>query len=117
MEKEFEEFWTGHRKQLIDKAPRHFKEERNRNLGMNTLGDWLLWIVPVAVAVWMMEYKFVSSGIINVLIMLAICVACVTICQMIRPYVTGKRNVADIDEEIKQYYYHMYCKNNGKIDL
>lgn len=116
MEKEFEEFWTAHSKQLIDKAPQHFKDERNSNLGMNTLGDWLLWIVPVGVGIWLKDYKFVSSGVINFLILLVICVICVVLCQMIRPYVTGKRSVADIDEEIKQYYYRLY-RRNGKIDL
>ena len=116
MEKEFEEFWTAHSKQLIDKAPKHFKDERNSNLGMNTIGDWLVWIVPVAVGIWLKDYKFVSSGVINFLILLGICVVCVVVSQMIRPYVTGKRSVAEIDNEIKQYYYRLY-QRNGKIDL
>ena len=88
MEKELEHFWTAHRKQLIARAPKRWQEERTHSLGMNTLGDWLLWIVPVGVVV----------------------------CQMVRPYVTGKRSVAEIDKEIKQYYYEQY-RRDGKIEL
>ena len=88
MEKEFEDFWTAHSKQLIARAPKRWQEERTHSLGMNTLGDWLLWIVPVGVVV----------------------------CQMVRPYVTGKRSVAEIDKEIKQYYYEQY-RRDGKIEL
>lgn len=35
---------------------------------------------------------------------------------MVRPYVTGKRSVAEIDKEIKQYYYEQY-RRDGKIEL
>ena len=108
MEKEFEDFWTAHSKQLIARAP--------KRLGMNTLGDWLLWIVPVGVVVCLMDYKFVASSLVNFLILLVICVVCVVVCQMVRPYVTGKRSVAEIDKEIKQYYYEQY-RRDGKIEL
>ncbi len=116
MEKEFEDFWAAHSKQLIDRAPEHFREERKRNLSMNTLGDWLLWIVPIVIAISLMDYQFVSSKLVNFLILLVLCVVCVVVCQIIRPYVTGKRSLADIDNDIKQYYYQLYLRN-GKIDL
>ena len=91
-------------------------EVRSHSLGMNTLGDWLLWIVPVGVVVCLMDYKFVASSLVNFLILLVICVVCVVVCQMVRPYVTGKRSVAEIDKEIKQYYYEQY-RRDGKIEL
>ncbi|HAG33411.1 hypothetical protein CIK94_00740 [Prevotella sp. P4-51] len=116
MEKEFEDFWTAHSKQLIARAPKRWQEERTHSLGMNTLGDWLLWIVPVGVVVCLMDYKFVASSLVNFLILLVICVVCVVVCQMVRPYVTGKRSVAEIDKEIKQYYYEQY-RRDGKIEL
>ena len=56
MEKEFEDFWTAHSKQLIARAPKRWQEERTHSLGMNTLGDWLLWIVHVGVVVCLMDY-------------------------------------------------------------
>ena len=104
MEKEFEDFWTAHSKQLIARAPKRWQEERT------------LWIVPVGVVVCLMDYRFVASSLVNFLILLVICVVCVVVCQMVRPYVTGKRSVAEIDKEIKQYYYEQY-RRDGKIEL
>ena len=57
-----------------------------------------------------------SGILVNFLILLVICVVCVVVCQMVRPYVTGKRSVAEIDKEIKQYYYEQY-RRDGKIEL
>lgn len=108
MEKEFDEFWTAHRQQLIAAAPRRLAEERAHSLGMNTMGDWLLWIVPVGITVTLMDYQLVESRLLNMLVLLVICVACVVLCLIVKPYVTGKRSVVDIDEEIKQYYYDRY---------
>lgn len=116
MEKEFEEYWKAHSKQLIAHAPQRLADERAHSLGMNTLGDWLLWIVPIGVTVTLMDYQFVESKLVNFVILLAICIGLVVVCQMVKPYVTGKRDVAEIDRDIRDYYYSEY-KRTGRLGL
>ena len=114
MEQEFENYWNLHRKQLIDAAPSKLTEERKRSLGLNTAADWLLIAFPVIVMVVLMDYDFVNSPIINFIIVLIIGVITLVLGQMISPYVTGKRRITDIDNDIKQYYYNKY-KRTGKL--
>ncbi len=115
MELEFENYWNQHRKQLIDAAPSKLAEERKHSLGLNTAADWLLVAFPVIVMVVLMDYNFVDSPIINFIIVLIIGVVALVLGQMISPYVTGKRRVADIDADIKQYYYTQY-QRTGKLE-
>lgn len=61
-----------------------------------------------------MDYNFVNSPIINFVIVLFIGVITLILGQMISPYVTGKRRITDIDNDIKQYYYNKY-KHTGEL--
>lgn len=114
MEQEFENYWNLHHKQLIETAPSKLAEERKRSLGVNTAADWLLIAFPVIVMVVLMDYNFVNSPIINFVIVLFIGVITLVLGQMISPYVTGKRRITDIDNDIKQYYYNKY-KHTGEL--
>ena len=114
MEQEFKNYWNLHHKQLIETAPSKLAEERKRSLGVNTAADWLLIAFPVIVMVVLMDYNFVNSPIINFVIVLFIGVITLVLGQMISPYVTGKRRITDIDNDIKQYYYNKY-KHTGEL--
>lgn len=114
MEQEFENYRNLHHKQLIETAPSKLAEERKRSLGVNTAADWLLIAFPVIVMVVLMDYNFVNSPIINFVIVLFIGVITLVLGQMISPYVTGKRRITDIDNDIKQYYYNKY-KHTGEL--
>ena len=114
MEQEFENYWNLHHKHLIETAPSKVAEERKRSLGVNTAADWLLIAFPVIVMVVLMDYNFVNSPIINFVIVLFIGVITLVLGQMISPYVTGKRRITDIDNDIKQYYYNKY-KHTGEL--
>lgn len=114
MEQEFENYWNLHHKQLIETAPSKLAEERKRSLGVNTTADWLLIAFPVIVMVVLMDYNFVNSPIINFVIVLFIGVITLVLGQMSSPYVTGKRRITDIDNDIKQYYYNKY-KHTGEL--
>ncbi len=106
--KEFEDYWKAHEQSLIEAAPPVLREERKNNGKMNTAGDWLLFIIPLVAGVGFMNAKLIESEMVNLIIGLAIVVACFGIAMAIRPYITGKRSIADIDADIKDYFYTVY---------
>ena len=115
MEQKFEEYWQRHNQQLLTRAPRHLAEERAKSVKMNTAGDWLLLLFPVVVIFWLQELHLVASELLNLLLSLVVGVVMLVLCQMAKPYVTGKRSVADIDADIKQHFYEEY-RRTGKLE-
>ena len=89
--KEFEDYWKTHEAALLRVAPKVLRDERANNGKMNTAGDWLLFIIPIMAMV-----------------------ACFVFSVYIKPYVTGKRNIVDIDADIKDYFFAIYQKEGVK---
>lgn len=114
MEKEFEDYWKARQKHLIQNAPEHLAEERRNSSRMNTAGDWLLLAFPVVAMFIFMNQHFIQSELPNFLCGVVVCVVFAVIGELLKPYVTGKRRVGDIDKDIKQYYYEKY-KRDGKL--
>ena len=114
MEKEFEDYWEANQKRLIDQAPSHLAEERRNSSKMNTAGDWLLLAFPVVAMIIFMNQHFIHDELPNFICGVIVCIVFIVIGEMIKPYVTGKRRVGDIDQDIKQYYYDQY-KHKGKL--
>ncbi|MGI6241988.1 MAG: hypothetical protein ACOYJK_00380 [Prevotella sp.] len=114
MEKEFENYWKHHQSALIQRAPQALKEERTNTGKMNTAGDWILFAVPIVAMVAFMNYGFFAKEMVNFLVSLIIGVVCFILSMLLKPYVTGKRNVVDIDEDIKRYFYQIYQKEGLK---
>lgn len=71
---------------------------------MNTAGDWLLAIVPIIVMVAFLSEGLIHSEILN--FAAAALTGCVTyvLTMLVKPYVTGKRSLVDIDNDIKAYF-------------
>lgn len=114
-EKEFEDYWNLHKKQLLMEAPQHLKEERLNSVKMNTAGDWLLAAFPFIVIVLFLQAGFIKNEMLNYICGIVICIILWVLCEMTKPYVIGKRSVGDIDKDIKQYYYEQW--KNGKLDI
>ncbi len=100
----FEHYWSEHKSEMIAHAPQHLREERENALRMNTAGDWLLAIVPIIVMVAFLSADFIHSEILN--FAAAAVLGCLTYALTIlaKPYVTGKRSLVDIDNDIKEYF-------------
>lgn len=100
----FETYWAEHKSELIARAPQHLRQERENSLKMNTAGDWLLAIVPIIVMVAFLSAGLIHSEILN--FAAAAVLGCVTyvLTMLVKPYVTGKRSLVDIDNDIKAYY-------------
>lgn len=114
MEKEFENYWKRHQQLLIQRAPNTLKEERRGTGKMNTAGDWILFLVPIVAMVWFMEYGPFSKEMLNLVVGLGMGVVIYGLSIFIKPYVTGKRSIVDIDEDIKQYFYNIYKEKGIK---
>lgn len=116
MEKEFEDYWKKawkeQQRHLLEKAPASLREERKNYSGFNTAADWILFIVPIVVMIIFGDRNFISNWLLNFVATVAVGVVCFAIANVIKPYVTGKRSIADIDEDIKTYYYNVY-KQHG----
>lgn len=115
-DKEFEDYWKIHRSRLVKQAPSWLAEERQRSLGMNTMGDWILLPLPIVAMLWLLGNPIVESEMLNFIIVLAVGVVVTVVCQMLKPYVTGKRSVSDIDNDIKQYFYQRYLEERKAAD-
>lgn len=108
MEKEFEDYWKAHQKELIAKAPAALQEER-RNYGkMNTAGDWLLFIVPILLGVGFFDLNIIHNSVLNIIVALVVMVVAYVLTIMVKPYVTGKRDISDIENDIKQHFHEIY---------
>lgn len=104
MKDEFEHYWNKHREELIAKAPAQLREERANSTKMNTAGDWLLTAVPVIVMAGFLTANIIHNELLNFFAAAALGIATGVVTLLVKPYVTGKRSVVDIDEDIKEYY-------------
>lgn len=114
MEKEFEDYWNSHRARLIRRCPASLKDERQNSSKMNTAGDWLLFIVPVVAMILFINHGFIKNEMINLVVTLVIGIIVYVLSDMLKPYVTGKRNVVDIDKDIKRHFYQIYKEKGLK---
>lgn len=100
----FETYWAEHKTELIARAPQHLRQERENALKMNTAGDWLLAVVPVIVMVAFLSAGLIHSEILNFAAAALIGCAVYVLTMIVKPYVTGKRSLVDIDNDIKAYF-------------
>lgn len=112
MNKEFDIHWSTHKKRLMGASP--FHEEWNESKRMSTAGDWLLMAFPVIVFV-----AFVSSGLIkhellNYVLGGVLCGIALVVSEFIKPYVTGKRSIGDIEKDAKEFYFKKY-QETGRL--
>lgn len=112
--KEFEEYWKQHEQQLINVSPKVLQEERKNSGKMNTAGDWLLFVIPLIAGIGFMNTKLIANEMLNLICGMVIVVICFALEMLIRPYVTGKRSVAEIDQDIKDYFFAVYEKDGIK---
>lgn len=112
--KEFEEYYKAHYNSLKEAAPLVLKEELKSNVKMNTTGDWLLFIVPFVVGFGFMNTHVIKAEIPNFIVALVIMVVCYGLTMLIRPYVTGKRSITDVEADIKAYFFTVYQKGGIK---
>lgn len=108
MEQEFEDYWKSNRSQLVACAPRLLADERRNFNKMNSAGDWILFIVPIVLMIGFMDYVFFANEMLNFIVGLVLGIAAIGLSIYVKPYVTGKRSLVDIDEDIKQHYYRIY---------
>lgn len=115
--RDFETYWEKHKADLIRQAPCALKEERENNGKMNTAGDWLLFALPVIVIIGFTNTDFIKNELLRFIVALVIGMACFVVTVYIKPFVTGKRNIVDIDADIKAHFYNVYkekgMKGNG----
>lgn len=100
----FDEYWEVNKKRLVDAAPAELREERRNSGRLNTMGDWLLAAVPVVVMILFLNSGLIHNEVLNLVVSLVIGFVVYTVDELIKPYVTGKRSVVDIDNDIKEYF-------------
>lgn len=112
MEQEFEVYWAVHRTSLIERAPKALREERKNNTKMNTAGDWLLFILPIVVMIGFYDSHLIANRVVNLMVTLVLGILVFIGSELLKPYVTRKRSLPEIDADIKEYFYHVY-KDKG----
>lgn len=108
MEKNFDTYWEMNSRRLVENAPEALRRERENSKKMNTAGDWILAIIPIAAALFFIQQSYFHSEMVNLVIGLLIGAVSFVVCEMAKPYVTGKRSLSDIDEDIKEHYRKEY---------
>ena len=107
---EFETYWKAHEAALIEAAPRALREERANSNRMNTAGDWLIYVIPFMVMGRFDNAGLIANEMLNFIISIVLGVLCFGLVTFIKPYVTNKRNIVDIDQDIKDYFFSVYRK-------
>lgn len=110
MEKEFEDYWKLHSKQLEKVAPEQLRNELEDFGKMNTAGDWLLFIVPFIVFILFFDQGFIANQVINFIVGMVLAGLSYVVTVMIKPYVTRKRDINDIQADIKEYFHQLYLQ-------
>lgn len=108
MEQEFEDYWKKHRTSLIALAPPQLKEELKNNTRMNTMGDFVIFVIPIAVLVGLSDANLFSPSWINWVVALVAGVLSFGLMDYLKPFITGKRRYTDIETDIKQHCYLIY---------
>ncbi len=115
MEKEFEDFWKQHQKQLLSKAPQKYTDELKASRSFNTAGDWLLLLFELVPGIYFSQAGYLHNEMLNFFCSVVIIFVCMGVGEMLKPYVTGKRSTGDIVNDIKSYYYNRY-KEEGSLE-
>ena len=114
MEQEFEVYWAVHRTSRIERAPKALREERKNNTKMNTAGDWLLFILPIVVMIGFYDSHLIANKVVNLVVTLVLGILVFVGSELLKPYVTRKRSLPEIDADIKEYFYHVYKEKGLK---
>jgi hypothetical protein len=112
MEKEFEDYWKLHSKQLTKVAPERLRNELDDFGKMNTAGDWLLFIMPIIVFCLFYNLQIIASNTLNILVSIVLAALTYVLTVMAKPYVTRKRDINDILADIKEHFHQVYL-NKG----
>ena len=115
MEQEFEDYWESHRQLLINHAPKSLQEERKSYTKMNSAGDWLLFILPIMVMIGFYDQHLILNGLFNLVVTVVLGVLVFMGSEVLKPYVTRKRSLLEIDDDIKQYFYRVYKEKGLKF--
>ena len=101
---DFEAYWRANKGRLLLDAPQQLKTERTDSGKLNTPGDWLLAPLPIVAMILFMRMGWIASELLNLVGAIAVGVVLYVLGEMAKPYVTGKRSVADIDRDIQEYF-------------
>lgn len=111
----FEEYWKKHKESLLLVAPKTLQEERKNSSKLNTVGDWVLFIACIALMIGVQDSNLIKNELLNFVVSVVVGVAAFGVATLIKPYVTGKRNVVDIDADAKEYFRHVYEENGPEF--
>ena len=70
----------------------------------------MLYIIPFIVMVGFLNTKLISNEMFNFIVSIVLGVLCFGIVTYIKPYITNKRNIVDIDNDIEDYFFSIYQK-------
>lgn len=108
----FDDYWKANQKWLLDNAPMNLREERSGSGKLNTLGDWVLTLLPVVVMILLLQSGLIHNEVLNLIVALVAGLLAFAASDLLKPFVTGKRSVADIDKDIKEYFRREWEKDN-----
>lgn len=116
MEKEFEDYWTTHQRRLILNAPEKLRKEYLQASRLDSPLDWIGFILPIGLGIALQPFLPLQSEILSWAITFVFVVLSFALVQMLKPRFTNRRTVAQVLDEIKQYYYQRY-KKIGNLHL
>ena len=108
MEKEFEDYWNQHQKNLILNAPEKLRTEYMESTRLDSPIDWLCFIIPIGVGIVIQPFINLRSEILSWAIMLVVVVVLFVLMQMVKPFLSKKKSEAQVLGKIKKYYYDRY---------
>lgn len=110
MDIEFENYWRRNQKRLILNAPQKLREEYLESTKLNTPMDWICFVFPIAVGVFIQPYIRIGSEILSWIAVVVIVVVIFFAMELLKPFVQKKKTTLQALDNIRQYYYERYKK-------
>lgn len=110
MDRDFEAYWSQNHKRLILNAPKKMRDDYMDSTKMNSVLDWICFVVPIGVGIMTQPLLGIQSEILSWAITVVVVVVLFVFMQILKPVIQRKKSTIQVVEHIKQYYYERYLE-------
>lgn len=108
MDRDFEAYWNQNHKRLILNAPKKMRDDYLDSTKMNSVLDWVCFVVPIGVGIMVQPVLPLQSEILSWAITVVVVIMLFVFMQILKPVIQRKKSTIQVVDKIKQYYYERY---------
>ena len=100
MKQDFEEYWLLNRQQILNSDEEYRRVRDSYKVASGA--DMILYVIPLAIAVVVLDWAPVKSELLNWLIAAVTAIVAFVVCTWIKTVTSNVRSLTEIEEEIKR---------------